>query len=455
MAAGWFTVIGGVPAPGIARWNGANWSALGGGPGWEVRALATLANGDLAVGGGDFFTGNVASWDGTTWTQLGVMGGGMFTPGATVNALAVLPSGDLVAGGTFQTVSGVNANHIARWDGAAWHPLGSGFTPVLGANNWVAVNALVVQSNGNLVAAGSFSDAGGAAAPNGIATWDGTSWSAPLPQILAVPVSASAVAVLPNGGIVVSWFYVPNVPWPAGAVSGVELWDGAGWQSLSGEGASSFLTLPDGDVVACGSFQSIGGVPAAGLARWNGATWSAFGPVAGGSVLALAETPAGTVIVGGDFMPVGASAPTYVAGLTSGCPASVVATGSGCIGNVGSNVLTATSLPWLGATFSSVATGLPANAFALEVFGFAAASVPLSAIHPQGRFGCNLLTTAELVHIHATGAGSITTAIAIPDLAALVGLVVHQQVVPIEFDAQGHIAGLTSTNRLRVTIGAW
>ena len=37
----------------------------------------------------------------------------------SVRAMTTLPNGDLVAGGTFSTAGGVVANRIARWDGTA------------------------------------------------------------------------------------------------------------------------------------------------------------------------------------------------------------------------------------------------------------------------------------------------------------------------------------------------
>ena len=83
-------------------------------------------------------------------------------------ALATQPQGDLVAVGSFTTAGGVAANRVARWDGIAWAPLGTGTDgPVL------AVEAL---PNGDLVVGGWFTAAGGAVA-NRIARWDGTSWS--------------------------------------------------------------------------------------------------------------------------------------------------------------------------------------------------------------------------------------------------------------------------------------
>ncbi|MBM4107455.1 MAG: hypothetical protein FJ255_01360 [Phycisphaerae bacterium] len=43
-------------------------------------------------------------------------------------ALAVLPNGDLVAGGAFTSAGGVAARRIGRWDGDKWSPLGSGMS---------------------------------------------------------------------------------------------------------------------------------------------------------------------------------------------------------------------------------------------------------------------------------------------------------------------------------------
>ena len=42
-----------------------------------------------------------------------------------VYALTVY-NGNLIAGGYFTTAGGTSANYIASWDGTAWSPLGSG-----------------------------------------------------------------------------------------------------------------------------------------------------------------------------------------------------------------------------------------------------------------------------------------------------------------------------------------
>jgi hypothetical protein len=117
--------------------------------------------------------------------------------------------------------------------------------------------------------------------------------------------------------------------------------------------------------------------------------------------------------------------------------------------------LTATSLPWTGSTFNAVATGMPAISLALSALGFSTASVPLSAILPQGVAGCTLFVSPDLLVLHVPSAGNVTTQIAIPNSVALAGQILHQQVLPIEFDAVGNIVALTSTNALTLTIGAF
>jgi hypothetical protein len=171
VAGGQFTLAGGTAANRIARWNGSAWSALGSGMDSAVSALAVLPNGDLVAAGGfstagGAATNRIARWNGSTWSALGSgMNGGVIS-------LAVLPNGDLVAGGNFTIAGGVAASAIARWDGSVWSALDSGVSGAQG----VLVNAMAVLPNGDLVVGGTFTQAGGAPA-NHIARWDGKTWS--------------------------------------------------------------------------------------------------------------------------------------------------------------------------------------------------------------------------------------------------------------------------------------
>jgi hypothetical protein len=103
---------------------------------------------------------------------------------------------------------------------------------------------------------------------------------------------------------------------------------------------------------------------------------------------------------------------------------------------------------------SSVASGMPANGLALVIKGFAPASIPLTAILPQGAAGCSLWTTADLLDVSLPIAGTATAAIAIPNALGLVGRTFFQQVAALELDAAGGLLAVTTTNALAQIIGA-
>ena len=317
IAGGSFTTAGGVAANRIARWNGSAWSALGTGmnvaTSLDVLALATLPSGDLIAGGnftiaGGLTVNGIARWNGSAWSALGT---GMSHP---VTALTVLPSGDLIAGGTFTTAGGVPANFIARWNGSAWSPLGTGMIPT----GVPCVNALATLPSGDLIAIGQFSSAGGVSA-NGIARWNGSSWSALGTGLGGFARFFFSLTVLPSGDLFAGGNFTT-----AGGVgaSGIARWNGSAWSALSAginNTVNALTKLPNGDLIAAGSFTTIaGGVPANGIARWDGVAWSALGSGIGGgsgdpAVSALTTLPNGDLIAGGNFTTAGGVAANRIA----------------------------------------------------------------------------------------------------------------------------------------------
>jgi hypothetical protein len=167
---GYFSTAGGNPASSIAAWDGTSWTPLGSGMDGDVAAL-TVYNGKLiAVGSfshaGGVAASNVAQWDGTSWSPLG-SGTNSDTYTATIY------NGELVVGGRFTEAGGIQASNIARWNGTSWNPLGTGTTGFGYLGSFVYTMTVY---NSNLYAAGIFSQAGGLSASN-IARWDGAAWS--------------------------------------------------------------------------------------------------------------------------------------------------------------------------------------------------------------------------------------------------------------------------------------
>ena len=309
VAGGSFIGAGGVPVNKLAVWNGDAWSDLGSGPGdtYIVGALA-INNDQLIVGriiGSGSSTLPLCSWDGYSWTTL------PYLSGNSVFALTVY-GGLLVAGGAFTRPSEVPANSVAAWNGSSWSALGSGFTPRPGST--VSIAGLG-SYNGQLIAAGSFATAGGTPA-NGIAAWNGVSWSPLGSGVSNDPtgmVAVQALAVYDNkliagghfteaGGVTCNW---------------IASWDGSSWLTL-GSGMSdgapqtyvSALCVYNNKLIAGGRFKKAGGVPCNSIAMWDGSSWSPLGSgVALGSGMDGAVTSLtvynGRLIVGGVFASAG------------------------------------------------------------------------------------------------------------------------------------------------------
>ena len=94
---------------------------------------------------------NIAKWDGTAWSPLGI-GASNGVSGTDIRALAVAGNGDVYVGGYMTRAGGVAVRGVAKWNGTAWSPLGTG------ANN--GVNGIAVGATGKLYAGGAFTSTG-------------------------------------------------------------------------------------------------------------------------------------------------------------------------------------------------------------------------------------------------------------------------------------------------------
>ena len=294
-----FITAGGVPVNHIARWNGATWSALGDGVNWgifasNVRALAVCDDDGegpnfpaLYVGGSFTHAGNtevnyIARWDGSNWSGVG---GGASEP---IHALAVFDDdGDgpnspaLCATGNFTSIGGdggsgagsIAASFIAKWNGAAWSELAGGLNG--------SGTALAVFDDGGgeaLYVGGIFTAAGGLPA-NRIARWNGSQWSTlgvGIGSTLPFPI-VEAITVFDDGRG--SDLYVAGQFQSAGGMSAsnVARWSGTTWSALGGgvgagdSIASGYSIAPyKNDLYLGGNFTVASGTFANYIAMWNG-----------------------------------------------------------------------------------------------------------------------------------------------------------------------------------------
>jgi hypothetical protein len=240
----------------------------------------------------------------------------------------------LFVGGNFTTAGGKIVNHVARFDGERWHPLGQGVGGTVRAMT-------IFDDDGDgpapptLIVGGEFAMAGDVPAAL-VARWDGERWSALGPGL---QMALRALATFDEDGD----GPLPSALFAAGAMAesktgplfALARWDGRSW-SLLGPGTDGLvnaLCVFDSDaegsqsprLIAGGEFDTIGGVAAARIASWDGSNWSPLGGGVGGNVNALVNAltvydedgsgPAqARLIAGGQFTAAGAVAASAIAG---------------------------------------------------------------------------------------------------------------------------------------------
>lgn len=426
----------GTPADRIARRDDFGWHALGRGFSQRVRDVAELPNGDI-VAVGDFLFADgtrvdrVARWDGSAWHPLGAGASG------NLHAVVALPNGDVVVAGFSHLIGGRQTGHIARWDGSAWHDLDGGVGE-LGAES------LLLLPNGDLLAGGPFTTVGGVVA-NGVARWDGATWHA----LGGGSPTTFALHLEPAGTVL------------AASAGALRRWDGTSWQFVAPNGTvqagvATFADLPGGDLLTGGPATTANAV-LPGLHRWPGGT--SIGRDLDGAVRALLVRPDGSVLVGGDFVGEPAAQPNadrwrspFLAELRPGCPADATSIAGGCVTAAGGGVLTAEVLPWLGGTSRTRASGLPTGALFAAVRALQPNFVALPFHNGPG---CYVLLPDDHYLMAPTTTGEAVLSLSIPNVPALLGLTIYEQVAGFAIAPNGSIADAFATNALRLTIGAF
>lgn len=250
----------------------ANWLTGFHAPGMDGIAQAFCEyQGELVVGGSFHTIGtqvidHIARWDGTTWRPLGA---GVNGP---VTQLAVC-RGEVVAAGVFTGAGGVPAACIARWDGVTWRPLGDGLnsTP----------ECLTVYRD-TLFVGGAFVRAGQISV-KGIARWDGAAWQNGMDMGGGTGEKVTNLTVAGNRLFGV-WVPPPPEDCCTEWVSYPAVWTGANWAPLPGGNQPPWirpkrLAVLGDTLYASGWCIGSRGVRADGhyIARWTGTEWLPLG----------------------------------------------------------------------------------------------------------------------------------------------------------------------------------
>jgi hypothetical protein len=297
---------------GVGKWNGKNWEPVGTSFNWYVSSLAVYDDGKgpvLYAGGG--FSGGLARWNGNSWDTISGIGldqGSWGIP--TVETLAVFDDGTgpaLYVGGAFSRAGGLSVQGIARWNGNTWSVLPS--FPFSASIRSLAV--LDAGAGKHLYACVDSQWPG--VANYRVARLEGAAWDISFGAMDA-PVWALTVFDFGNGPRLVAGgdFTTGGGNWNRG----VAVWTGSSWEQVGGGltagRARSLVAYRD----ASGTSLLVGGYFRLNnrseyrfAARWDAGGWRELGVGPNSEVFTMTvhnvDDTGPSVVVGGAFTQVG------------------------------------------------------------------------------------------------------------------------------------------------------
>ncbi len=289
VAGGLFEAAGSAIVKNIAAWNGSAWSPMGMAEDWVSDVL--VHNGELYISLREPtpttnstlpFVHRVLRWNGVGWQAVGIIGQSHYVYDLHTH------NGELYAGGRFVSCGGVNVYSVARWDGSAWHAVGKGIASTKNASATGIVHTLATL-NGDLIAAGEFQIKDGFAG-NSIVRFDGENW-VPMGEGFEGAIHALVV----HQGKLVAGGQFFN---PASKIAGLASWDGTAWQQ---EGLKSVnnvrgLHVHHGLLMVGGEFLTDNPVV---VKAWDGEQWTQLGGGLRGDWVAAMVEYQGQLVAGG------------------------------------------------------------------------------------------------------------------------------------------------------------
>ncbi|MFY9259378.1 MAG: hypothetical protein WAO71_02585 [Gallionella sp.] len=308
------------------KWNGKSWQLLGDGITGAVHSLEIDKEGNVYATGGNLqgmrpgegyiYSGFVMKWDGKNWSKLG----GGFLKGGYEHGAAISfdKRGYVYVVGSFESIrksdldesaGDIEAHNIAFWDGKKWNAMG---TDVGGIRNNTqdmdedtGAYSIAFDSKGTPYVTSS----------RGVEKWNGKKW-----EKVDIKTSAQVSSLLidKNDSIYVGLYSTCNVEGgpSEGTEHPIQYWNGSKWGGFPFEGRNSGinpgctnggsvnLLAQDeaGNLVVGGAFtEATSG--ARNIAKWNGKKWGSFGRNVGVNdiVYGMAVDNAGALYVRGAF----------------------------------------------------------------------------------------------------------------------------------------------------------
>lgn len=280
--------IAGGTSNGFCSYDGTSVTPIGSGLCPGLMRVIIKYNDTLYLGG-NCPGHHLMRWNGGNWDTTNV------DANQNVSAMCVY-NGELYVGGQFTTIGGISSNGLAKYDGTSWTDI-SGF-PF--SYNY-GVHAICSYNN-ELYIGGSFGDSVGNVM--NIARRNGNQWNSVGTGFYGGVSGVDALEVYNNKLYIGGMFTSTNgnagdyvVEWNGAVLSDV----GGGLMGMwNGNGQVYDLLTYDNELYACGAFSYAGGAFAQYVAKWNGTDWCGFGDTLNNLATALGSYH-DSLYIGGAF----------------------------------------------------------------------------------------------------------------------------------------------------------
>lgn len=318
---------------GIAFWDGNEWQSLGLGMDAQhssgfpnhVQSILRYGNDIYACGGfnqaGTIYTDSIAKWNGLQWDSLS----SRFN--STPFRFRIIDN-ELYICGTFDTVGNIVCNGLIKWNGSQFSNVGN--LPRFDTTEFGEVNTItdVIKFQDKIYIAGNFHGVDGLSS---IAYLDSGTWKPLHNGVVGTFAYVTCMAEF-NGELYVSGLFTKQ---EGNTGDHIQKWNGVSW-SEPGNGLFSngvfsqvnALIVLKNHLIAVGSFELAGGVPAERIAMYDGQIWCGLGSHFNNTLLSI-EVIDSTFIICGGFTTIDGDTMNYISKWTGG---SIVDTCSSLIG---------------------------------------------------------------------------------------------------------------------------
>jgi hypothetical protein len=321
---------------GICYWNGSQFYPMGKGRkcgtvdcnpvNMVIRYQDEIYIGSSMDSIGGVYANGIAKWNGISWSAVGSEGLYIDENGGGWAFDSWIKDEKLFIVGMFRTAGGDTCNSVAHWDGNDW--TGMNFIPTLYTSGVPQLFSVIYYKNEWYVG-GNFQNEIDGIHNRDIARYDGVQWRQ-VGQGMKGGISWVEDMVIYKGELYVCGSF-RKVDGNIG--NRIMRWDGAEWKDVGGGMCNGYvydMILYEDKLLAVGIFDCVSDLPIQNIAAWDGERWCSFGNSHFDNKIFCVTAYKGDIYIGGGFTEIDGQPVKYFAKWigdhsTDTCSAPVVA----------------------------------------------------------------------------------------------------------------------------------